>query len=976
MARAAKLIALLVLLIPATARGQGGEASITGVVRDASGAVLPGVTVEAASPVLIEKVRSAVTDGTGQYRIIDLNAGMYTVTFTLPGFNTVKREGIELTGAFTATVNADLQVGAVEETITVSGDTPIVDVQSTRQQRVLDHQVIDTVPAGRSLFFLAVLIPGVALGQAGQQDVGGSGTVTQTATLTIHGSRGDDQKMLQNGIAMTAQGATGHDAPMPYNPAATQEVVLDTSSVSPEMAMGGVRINIIPKDGGNIFKATFYGNYSNNSLQGSNLTPELKASGFRFPDSVKKNWDTNPGVGGPIKRDRLWFFGSGRYKGEQLYAAGIYRNLNANNPNAWTYEPDLNTPGENRNYTKDGQLRLTWQATAKNKLGIVYHEQRSCACPTAITATRAPEATNNRWWPAERQIQADWTAPATNRLLFEAGALWYRGSAGAFPAPGLNPLMIGVTEQSTGLIYRTGDPTYRNRRYHNLHSRAAMSYVTGAHAFKVGMNRTSGFNQIDRYMNQPVTYRFNNAVPNQLTAIAYPSSYHIDVDHDMGLFAQDRWTISRLTLSYGTRYSFFASSSPQQTLGPTLLTPARNVTYPKTPGLNWKDVTPHLGAVYDLFGNGKTAVKASLNKYLEAMAGEGLAAALSPVNTVVLTTTRSWTDANRNYVPECDLLNTGANGECGAMANPNFGRNVVTDIFDPDITTGWGKRGFNWELSTGVQHELSQNVAVTIGYFRRWYGNFTVIDNRTVAPPDFDRFSITAPSDPRLPGGGGYLISDLYDLNPAKFGQPASNFNTFASNYGAQIDHWNGFDVTSNARLQGGVLLQGGVSTGRRVTDNCEVVVRLDNPSQRFCHVQEPFLTQIKALGSYTVPRMDVLISGTFQSLPGPRILANYNAPTASVTPSLGRALSGGAANITVSLVQPGSMYAERLNQFDLRIGKVLRVGRSSTSINLDIYNAFNASTVLALNNNFAAWQRATTVLQPRFAKFSVLFDF
>jgi hypothetical protein len=965
-----------VVLLPATARAQVGEASITGVVRDVSGAVLPGVTVEAASPVLIEKVRSVVTDGTGQYRIVNLGAGTYTVTFTLPGFNTFKREGLELTGSFTATVNAELQVGAVEETITVAGETPIVDVQSTRQQRVLDHEVIDTVPAGRSLFFLAVLIPGVSFGQAGQQDVGGSGTVTQTATLTIHGSRGDDQKMLQNGIAMTAQGSTGHDAPMPYNPAATQEVTLDTSSVSPEMAMGGVRINIIPRDGGNTFKGTFYGNYSNNSLQGNNLTSELKAAGFRFPDSVKKNWDMNPGVGGPIKRDKLWFFLSGRYKGEQLYAAGIYTNLNANNPNAWTYEPDLNSPGENRNSTKDGQLRLTWQATPRNKLGVVHHEQTSCACPTAINATRAPEATNNRVWPTERQIQADWTAPATNRLLFEAGALWYRGSAGAYPAKGLHPSMIGVTEQSTGLLYRTGDPTYRNRFYKNLHSRAAASYITGAHAFKVGLSRTQGFNQIDRYMNQPVTYRFNNGVPNQLTQIAYPSNYHVDVDHDMGFFAQDRWTIARLTLSYGTRYSYFASSSPEQTLGPTLLTPTRNTTYPKTPGLNWKDITPHVGAAYDLFGDGKTALKVSLNKYLEAMAGEGLAAALSPVNTVVLTTTRSWTDANRNYVPECDLLNTTANGECGAMANPNFGKNVVTATFDPDITTGWGKRGFNWEFSAGVQHELIPSVAVNVGYFRRWFGNFTVIDNRTVAPSDFNRFSITGPSDPRLPSGGGYVITDLYDLNPSKFGLPADNYQTFASNYGTQIDHWNGFDITASARLQSGVLIQGGLSTGHRTTDTCEVVAALDNPSQRFCHVQEPFLTQVKLLGSYTVPRVDVLVSGTFQSLPGPLILANFNAPNALVAPSLGRPLSGGAANITVNLVEPGSMYGGRLNQFDVRLGKVLRFGRTSTIVNFDLYNALNASTALAVNNNYAAWQRATTVLQPRFAKFSVQFDF
>jgi hypothetical protein len=214
------------LMLPAAAYAQ---ASITGVVKDTSGAVLPGVTVEAASPALIEKVRSVVTDGTGQYRIVDLRPGTYTVTFTLTRFSTIKREGVELTGSFTATVNAELRVGAVEETITVTGETPTVDVQGTIRQRVLDRQVIDAIPTGRSERNVAVLVPGVVLGG---QDVGGSLTGLE-GSMTIHGSKGDDQRLMTNGVSLGVVFGGGAQRSSQTNMAAYEEVQIDTGGAWP-----------------------------------------------------------------------------------------------------------------------------------------------------------------------------------------------------------------------------------------------------------------------------------------------------------------------------------------------------------------------------------------------------------------------------------------------------------------------------------------------------------------------------------------------------------------------------------------------------------------------------------------------------------------------------------------------------------------------------------------------------------------------
>lgn len=260
-------------------------------------------------------------------------------------------------------------------------------------------------------------------------------------------------------------------------------------------------------------------------------------------------------------------------------------------------------------------------------------------------------------------------------------------------------------------------------------------------------------------------------------------------------------------------------------------------------------------------------------------------------------------------------------------------------------------------------------MSLDVSYFRTWSGNFLVTDDRSVGPSDFDTFSITAPVDPRLPGGG-YVIPGLYDLKPAKFGVAADNVLTSADKYGKQIHHWNGVDVSVNARLSGNLLLNGGVSTGRNTTDNCEVVAKVDNPSPLYCYQQEKFRTQAKFLGVYTVPRIDVQVSGSWQNTPGPSITASYVASVAEVQPSLGRPLAGGARNVTVDLIAPGTMYGDRLNQIDLRIGKILRIGRIRATPTLDLYNLLNANTVLTQNNVYGpSWQRPQSILAARFAK-------
>jgi hypothetical protein len=1003
----AKLAAALLFaaLLPTAAYAQG---SLAGVVRDTSGAVLPGVTVEAASPALIEKVRTAVTDGNGRFQIIDLRPGTYAMTFTLPGFNTVKREGIVLGGAATVTVDAELRVGSLEETITVTGEAATVDVSSTTRQLVLDRETVQLVPTGRNYYNLGAMVVGVTTNSA---DVGGALGDTMSS-LTAHGSKTQDQRITNNGVGIMTLQAGGNIGGATPDVSSASEVTIDTSSVSAEMSTGGVRINLIPRDGGNVFASSSYFSFSNESMQGDNLTQRLTDLGLGTPAKNIKIWDINPAFGGPIMRDKIWFWFSGRYQGTENQPAGAFINRNQWNPNAWLLDQDTSQPARNKGVWHSLQVRLSYQATQRNKFAVTWQEQNYCRCPNGISATTSPEAATDRRFPRLQQQHAEWTSPITSRFLLEAvgmhlferwGNMHYRPGAGNFFQTGGSldpafaaavPLMISVNDQASGVTYRTA-ATFNNTLVPNFAYRAAMSYVTGTHNLKVGWNLVHGFQDTRTYNFQPFQYRFNNGVPNRVTLYATPYKIHNVQDGDMGFFAQDRWTLDRWTLTLGVRYDQFKTSFEEQNIGPGHLFPNRNLTLPAQSNLDWKDITPRFGAVYDLFGNGRTALKVSLNKYLLGQTLNGLGSSPNPFNQLVLTTTKSWNDRlypvgdprRGNFVPDCDLLATGPSGECGAMSNSAFGTSEPGDLFDPDLLTGWGNRNYNWEFSAGIQHEIIPRVAIDVGYFRRWFGNFQATDNLLLGPEDFDAFSLTIPVDPRLPDGGGQTLGSLYNVKPEKFGEE-QNLNTLSDKYGKQIEHWNGVDFSINARLQNGITLRGGVATGKRVEDNCEVVAKLpemlvedDRPSQ-WCHREEPFLTQIKASGIYTIPRIDVLLTASFYSNPGGDITANYTVNNAirAASSTLTRPFSGGASNITVNIAEPNQWRIERTNQLDFRVGKILRFANYRATINLDLYNALNTDAIRTTNNSYSSWlaggPRPTAAILARFAKISATFDF
>src|SRR5713101_552751 len=296
----ASLVALVWLTLPATAEAQS---AIAGAAKDTSGAVLPGVTVEASSPVLIEKSRTVVTDAQGQYKIVDLRPGTYVVTFTLPGFATVKREDVELTADFTAAVSVEMKVGAVEETVTVSGASPVVDVQNTQRRDVLTRDVLDVLPTGRNYQTIGSTLPGVNMGRF---DVGGS-TAMQQGTVMTNGSLGGDMALLVDGMNIQSSLSSGSTPAVYHNDDAYQEYVFQVSGGTAESQSAGVVINMIPKEGGNVIKGDGVAVYSNGNFQSSNVSDDQRAHGVTVPPQLDKTRDYAASVGLPIRKDKVWW---------------------------------------------------------------------------------------------------------------------------------------------------------------------------------------------------------------------------------------------------------------------------------------------------------------------------------------------------------------------------------------------------------------------------------------------------------------------------------------------------------------------------------------------------------------------------------------------------------------------------------------------------------------------------------------------
>ncbi len=1008
------LITVALMSWPSAAWAQGADSTITGVVRDTSGAVLPGVTVEAASPALIDKVRTVVTDSEGLYRIVDLRPGAYTVTFTLPGFKTFKRDGMDLAANFTATINADLTVGALEETVTVSGEAPIVDVQRTQQQVQFERETLQSLPGTGRITGLAAVIPGATLANATTYSVGG---VDDSAQLRfrVHGAPEADAIVdgTNQAIGSLVSGV------FIYNQLTFQEVVVETGGIGADRSVGGAAVNIVQRDGGNRFSGGLTYSFTTPDLIASNLTPELEARGLRQTASLKKHYDLAVALGGPIMKDRLWFFFSSR-RGttEQVQQGNYYNKLQATTP--LFYEPDLSRPAIYAPFSRDYTMRLTLQA-GQHRFSSSTSSQPNCNCPFGLlTPTNniptAPEATGEHHYKPQIISSNRWTYPASNRFLLEGGITSQKQVQTNLRRPetgGVNP--VQVLEQATNFRYgsralntgNTGSYIYIPRTQHQ--GNFSLSRVSGSHQFKTGVEYRyvktgdASMNTDPNQINQGMDFTFNNRVPVSVRIWAVPFAWE---DHavEKVLYAQDQWSIRRLTLNLGVRYNDVFQELDPVTLVAGPFVPERKL--PRVPNHpHWKNLNPRVGGAYDLFGDSKTAIKVALGRYNPAIRATGVA---SPEHSQSPSTNRNWNDSffgagdprTGNYKPDCDLLNPLPNGECtGPWSDRNFGQSVVLTSHNADDSNiGFQQQDYNWQGSASIQHELRPGLGVNVGYFRTWYGNFIVTDNLAVTPADYDPFCITAPTDNRLGSVSGKEICGLYDIKPAKFGI-VDNLITQQSHYGKRSEVYNGVDVNINARFLKGGQIAGGFSVGRTTTDNCSVV---DSPGEPvsgsgtagfafpptarpgYCKVTPPWSTgtQAKFLVVYPMP-WDLQASVIYQNFAGIQTGADIVVSNAQIRPSLGRNLAacGTAAtcnsNVTFDLVPLLTMFEPRVQQVDLRFTRTFRISSARLKGNVDIANLFNTADVLNVNRRYGAtWLNVLQTIGGRMVKLSTQFDF
>ena len=965
------------------ALAQGQLGSIAGVVRDTSGAVLPGVTVEAASPALIEKARTVVTDGQGQYKVIDLRPGVYSVTFTLSGFSTLRREGIELTTGFTANVNADLRVGAVEETVTVTGESPIVDTQNVVRLATVSREVMDVLPTDRNFVSFAAMTPSVLVTGV-RQNVGGS--IPETGmNLVVHGSRPGDSLIMVEGMPIINGGGTGGLMYGNYlNNSLAQEITFQTDSHNAEFERATVYSNFIPKEGTNVFRGSFTSRYAGKSWQSSNLDSSQIAQGLRSGNQIDRIWDVNPAAGGPIVEDRLWVYASYRHWGTYNTVAGSFRDRDFSD---LFYEP---TTEQNLFpvWHQSAVARFTTQINQRNKLNVYYDWQYTyfgnCFVPTYLTAISAcPEYKNI----PQYIVQGSWSSPVTNRLLLEGGGTITPQDFHGYRRPGVSPTQFSINDPLAPPGYPTtwGSAAvgYGYNRSDQMNFRGSASYVTGTHAVKVGFTLLHAWRFNTQEPNNSVTLSLRNRVPFSLTQYATPIQFHETLRYNMGIYAQDQWRMNRLTLNYGVRLDFLNARVDAQDIPAGPFTPARSFEAVENVP-DWKDVDPRIGVSYDLFGDGRTALKASVGRYV---VGESytIARAVNPMQSTVNQVTRTWSSPSGTFNPfnDCDLANPAANSRypgqvaCGPISNPLFGQvGTRTTNYDPEIVSGWHVRPNNWELQASIQRELVPRVSVYAGYTRRWFGNLTATRNLNVSNADYSAYCVPIPIDSRLPGGGGGEQCGLFDIN--RIIAP-NNLIFNSSKVGGIEDVYDGFDVDVNARLARNMLVSGGVSLGRERIDSCNLIADLslafNGPrTEEYCDVRPPFQPQVKGQFASPLP-WGVSVSATFQSLSGPQLSANYPLNNAIAFPSLGRNFT--AVPPTINLLPTGALYGDRIYQTDLRLSRTFRTGRTTVRPTVSIYNLFNANPVQTYNSTFGpAWLAPTVILQARFVDIGVQVDF
>jgi hypothetical protein len=979
-----------VVLLPALAAAQS---QISGTVKDESGGVLPGVTVEASSPALIEKSKSAVTDANGRYTIVDLRQGTYKVTFSLAGFSTVVRDALELSANFTATVNADMKVGALEETITVSGQTPLVDVQQAAKTQVLTRDIIDSLPSTRNIMSVGNFVPGIRLGTP---DIGGSRSMEQTNPRG-HGLGTTHTVQQIDGMSVNSQETSNQQSY--YDDALSAEVTVTTSTQTAENQSGGMRVNAIPKDGGNLVSGSVFLGGSKNSWQSNNVSDYLRSApqNITSANGIVHIQNFNGSLGGPVMKDKIWFFAAARHISTDELVANTPAFLVA--PNGDIIRSLLDQ------YIRDTLGRATWQINQKNKLAA-FMQRTWKRKGKDFTFGIDPRAGTQRDPHHGHYAIGDgkYTNTLTSKILLEAGystayqhwtgfvqpqidysryladgttinPLWYANGTRTDTALNISPL-CAYTFGCTTWVSEGQDQRTEDTRHVVI---GAMSYVTGTHNIKFGVQDSFGPVHVYTDRQADLSEAYNNGKPSTVTVYSTPAFTSVHVNYDLGYYVQDSWTMKRLTLNPGLRVENFNSQIDEVALPAGRFVPARF--FPAVKNVpNWNgDLAPRFSAAYDLFGNGKTALKFGWSKYWEPQTG-GFANRYAPG---LQSESRSWFDCDINAAGTgCSGVSLLTNNdgiaqenEIGPAKSASFGSLQSNRTFDPNI-----KRQANVETMVSVSHQLMTRLSVTAGYYHRTFQNISTTDRTNITTSDYTSFQLPTPDFSQDPTIGSAIATGvpltIYNLNSAKssvFGTGLVDINV------PDQSIYNGFDFTIQGRLKGGSTVLGSWTTEKNISVFCSnnddpngplvndlylgsAIVANGGPYCDWRQFHVPFTNEFKASGNYPLP-MSFEVGAVLQSYAGaPRVITYTPAATA---------FPGGRTNSeTIELNAPGSLYYPRYNQLDLNVKKNFRAGRKTFSGQVDLFNALNQNAIFTRNNAVgSSLGQVTAILQGRIVR-------
>jgi carboxypeptidase family protein len=911
----------LFLFTSSLADAQITTGALTGTVTDESGGVLPGVTISLAGAALIGGTHVQVTDASGTYRFDRLPPGPYEVVFELTGFRKVVRKDIRINATFTATVDVRLEVGALEETVTVTGESPTVDTKSTVQQTVMNQEILEGVPTGRDVWSLAKIIPGV---NVNTYDVGGTQGM-QASGLSAHGSTG--HTLAMDGLAVNWPGGA---TMLYYDQGMFEEVNYQTSAMPAEVAYGGIYLNMVTKAGGNDWKGDLRYYFANDKTQSSNFDSVSREYNFPGGNPVKTQYDVNATGAGALLRDKVWFFGSfRRWRVDKVWLA--------------SFNPD-GTNAIDDNMIWNGSGKLTAQLDPNHRLGLLYNYNWKNRYHRRGTS---PAFVEEKATSVQRQPGYATQAKYTGVL----GGAWVLEStmglmAGTYPERYQNDVKpTDLRREDTVLSTATGaassnyeNPNYRFQFDNNVSH--TLTGLGGLHNLKAGAQFTRLFFREAIRVNGDVRLLYNNGTPFQITAYNTPviaTSYV----HQAGFFVQDSWTLARrLTLNLGARVDRATGWIPPQVSPAGRWVPERRVER-RDVYKQWLAVW-RTGAAFDLFGDGRTALKANWSRYGNIVA-TGIVTNVHPFSQS--SATISWSDRNGNNFPDADELGrfegfTG--GATSRYADPNGTRWPYSD-----------------EIAGGIEHQVARDLRLGVMYYHRT--NRDNVGTANVAVPQ----EAYTPATIANPLGGALTF---YNLDSAYVGRQ----DNVRDNFALLDTDYDGIELTAAKRFSQRWQMIFGFTAGKNVGGQSQGEFNdPNNLINQQGRVGNDSTYSTKLSGTYIVPRLDVAVSGSLLRNTGYPRQISYQI-TRAIYPGLTR------SSQTVRLTKNGDDRLPPVMMGDVRFSRPFRLpsGRSFEP-QLEIFNITNNDVIVGMINQIGArLGYPSEILAPRIVRFGFALKF